>query len=335
MDYVKQVVDRLAEHKINTLHFHAIDDQGWRMEIKSRPRLTEIGAYRAETRLLTWNEVVPNETGQFPNYGGYYTQQQMKELVAYARDRGITVIPEVEMPGHTTSSVASYPFLSCTGKEVIVPNGGVQPPFLNILCAGKESTYEFIKDVLTEVAAIFPAPYIHVGGDEVTKTNWKQCADCQRKIKDEGLKNEEQLETYFMARVHAIVKGLNKNMIVWKERSKTPEGVIPMIYKNVNETPGVTADGYNVIVAPASHTYFDFYQGMHSQEPLAYGGHTYLSQVYAFFFAGYKIVFNKHQCCFSHIFSCSFTAQRDTIINVVLRLFFTQIVLEPCTYDAW
>lgn len=138
-----------------------------------------------------------------------------------------------------------------------------------------------------------------------------------------------------MARVHAIVKGLNKNMIVWKERSKTPEGVIPMIYKNVNETPGVTADGYNVIVAPASHTYFDFYQGMHSQEPLAYGGHTYLSQVYAFFFAGYKIVFNKHQCCFSHIFSCSFTAQRDTIINVVLRLFFTQIVLEPCTYDAW
>ncbi|MEO6705388.1 MAG: beta-N-acetylhexosaminidase [Ginsengibacter sp.] len=282
INYIKEVVYRMAEHKINRLHFHAIDDQGWRIEIKKYPRLTQIGAYRAESRLLTWNEVVANRPDQYPNYGGFYTQNQIIDLVQYAADRGIQIIPEIEMPGHVTSAVASYPFLSCTGQQVLVPNGGVLPPFLNVLCAGSESTYAFMKNVLTEIAKIFPSAYIHVGGDEVTKTHWKQCPNCQKKIKEEKLKNVEELESYFMMRIRNIVKDLDKKMIIWNEQNGTPEGVISMIYKNVNEVPSVTQQGYEVIVAPASHTYFDFYQGMPEQEPLAYGGHTYLSRVYSF-----------------------------------------------------
>lgn len=283
MDYIKEVIDEMAFHKLNKFHFHFIDDQGWRLEVKKYPRLTQDGAYRVENLELNWNDQLPAQPGQQPNYGGYYSQNEIRELIAYAQTRGIEVIPEIEMPGHITSAVVAYPFLSCSGEQVLLPNGGARPPFNNNLCPGKESTYEFMGNVLNEVVDLFPSEYIHAGGDEVSNASWKTCPHCQARMQDENLASLEELETYFMSRIEQIVvKNHGRKMVVWKERSETPGGVVPMIYKGMGEVWEATKQGYDVIVAPASHTYFDYYQGSPEQEPLAYGNYMPLSRVYQF-----------------------------------------------------
>ncbi len=282
MEYIYRVIDEMAFHKLNKFHFHFIDDQGWRLEIKRYPKLTNDGAYRVENLELNWNDQLPPQPTQRPNYGGYYSQEEIKALIAYASKRGIEIIPEVEMPGHVTSAVVAYPYLSCRGQQVLLPNGGTRPPFNDNLCPGKETTYAFIEDVLEETIALFPSQLIHVGGDEVSKVNWKQCPHCQERIKTAGLRDEEELESYFMQRVEKMVAAHGKRMVVWKERSESPKGVIPMIYKNLQGAWEPTLQGYDVIVAPATHTYFDFYQGSAEQEPLAYGHYMPLSQVYRF-----------------------------------------------------
>ncbi|WP_274971691.1 beta-N-acetylhexosaminidase, partial [Zunongwangia profunda] len=168
-EYIKKHIDRLAFLKLNTFHFHLVDDQGWRIEIKKYPKLTEVGGFRVDQEDSHWNARTKNEPDAKATFGGFYTQEDIKEIVAYAKERGIRVIPEIEMPAHVMSAIASYPWLSCTGEPIAVPSGGVWP-ITSIYCAGKESTFEFLEDVLSEVMQLFPGEYIHVGGDEATKT---------------------------------------------------------------------------------------------------------------------------------------------------------------------
>ncbi|WP_337994812.1 beta-N-acetylhexosaminidase [Polaribacter ponticola] len=179
IDYLMKTIDRLAMLKMNVLHLHLVDDQGWRIEIKKYPKLTEVGAWRVDQEDKHWDgrrKTLPNEKG---TYGGFYTQKQLKDLVAYAATKNIEIIPEIEMPAHVSSAIAAYPELSCLEKPIGVPSGGVWP-ITDIYCAGKEHTFEFLENVLLEVMGIFPSKYIHVGGDEATKTNWAKCADCKK-----------------------------------------------------------------------------------------------------------------------------------------------------------
>lgn len=171
-EYILKTIDRLAMFKMNTLHFHLVDDQGWRIEIKKYPKLTQVGAWRVDHEDKHWNARPTTTADEKGTYGGFYTQEDIKEIVDYATSKGITVVPEIEMPAHVTSAVASYPELSCHERPVGVPSGGVWP-ITDIYCAGKESTFEFLEDVLTEVMDLFPSKYIHVGGDEATKTDGK------------------------------------------------------------------------------------------------------------------------------------------------------------------
>ena len=194
IDYLKKTIDRLAMLKMNILHLHLVDDQGWRIEIKKYPKLTDIGAWRVDQEDKPWNNrdiPLPEKKG---TYGGYYTQEELKDLVTYASKKNIEIIPEIEMPAHVSSAIASYPYLSCSGEPIGVPSGGLWP-ITDIYCAGKESTFNFLEDVLMEVMAIFPSKYIHIGGDEATKTNWKIDPHCQKRIKTEGLKNVEELQS--------------------------------------------------------------------------------------------------------------------------------------------
>ena len=185
-EYIQQVIDGLAMHKMNVLHLHLVDDQGWRIEIKKYPKLTDIGAWRVDQEDAHWNNRKLNADSEKGTYGGFLSQDDLKEIVAYAQDNNIEVVPEIEMPAHVTCAIASYPYLSCYEKSVEVPSGGVWP-ITDIYCAGKETTFEFLENVLLEVMEIFPSKYIHIGGDEATKTNWKTCTHCQARMKKEGL----------------------------------------------------------------------------------------------------------------------------------------------------
>jgi hexosaminidase len=186
VDFIKHYIDILAMHKLNVFHWHLVDDQGWRIEIKKYPRLTEVGAWRVDRETLPWDSRPPQAPGEKATYGGFYTQDQIREIVAYAAERYITVVPEIEMPAHVGSAMAAYPEYSCTGGPFTVPPGGVWP-ITDIYCAGKEGTFTVLGDVLTEVMDLFPSKYIHIGGDEADKTEWKKCRYCQAVIRKEVL----------------------------------------------------------------------------------------------------------------------------------------------------
>ncbi len=283
IDYLKKTIDRLAMLKMNVLHLHLVDDQGWRIEIKQYPKLTEIGAWRVDQEDKHWQNRYrpkPNEKG---TYGGFYTQEELKNLVAYATNKGIEIIPEIEMPAHVSSAVASYPELSCHGQPISVPSGGLWP-ITDIYCAGKEQTFTFLENVLLEVMAIFPSKYIHVGGDEATKTNWEQCPHCKKRINDEGLQNVEELQSYFITRIEQFINSKGKRLIGWDEILEgglAPEATV-MSWRGVKGGVEAAKQGNDVIMTPGSHCYFDHYQGPPNEEPLAWGGYTPLSKVYTF-----------------------------------------------------
>ena len=283
IDYLKLTIDRLAMLKMNVLHLHLVDDQGWRIEIKKYPKLTEVGAWRVDQEDKHWdgrNETTADEKG---TYGGFYTQDELKDLVAYAATKNVEIIPEIEMPAHVTSAIAAYPELSCHGRPVGVPSGGVWP-ITDIYCAGKEGTFEFLENVLLEVMEIFPSKYIHVGGDEATKTNWAQCPDCKKRMQTEGLKNVEELQSYFIKRMERFISTHDKKLIGWDEILEggiAPEATV-MSWRGVAGGVEAAKQGHDVIMTPGSHAYFDHYQGPQNQEPLAWGGYTPLSQVYTF-----------------------------------------------------
>ncbi|WP_282073622.1 glycoside hydrolase family 20 protein [Polaribacter atrinae] len=283
IDYLKKTIDRLAMLKMNVLHLHLVDDQGWRIEIKKYPKLTEVGAWRVDQEDKHWDgrdETSPDEKG---TYGGFYTQDQLKDLVAYAATKNVEIIPEIEIPAHVSSAIAAYPELSCHERPIGVPSGGVWP-ITDIYCPGKEHTFEFLENVLVEVMDIFPSKYIHVGGDEATKTNWEKCADCKKRMRSEKLENVEELQSYFIKRMERLINSKGKLLIGWDEILEgglAPEATV-MSWRGVAGGIEAAKQGHDVIMTPGSHCYFDHYQGPQNEEPLAWGGYTPLSKVYTF-----------------------------------------------------
>lgn len=282
-EYVLNVIDRLALLKMNTLQLHLVDDQGWRLEIKEYPKLTEVGAFRVDQENKPWNARQTPEKGQETTYGGFYTQEEIREIVAYAQKRGINVVPEIEMPAHVMSAIAAYPELSCTGEESMVPSGGVWP-ITTIYCPGKESTFEFLENVMLEVMELFPSKYIHVGGDEATKTNWETCPDCQRRIAEEGLSGVEELQSYFIKRMEKYLSSHGRTLIGWDEilEGGLAPGATVMSWRGTQGGWEASKEGHDVVMTPTSHMYLDYYQGNPDSEPLAFGGYTPLNKVYDF-----------------------------------------------------
>ena len=285
-EYMYQVIDYLALHKLNTLHWHLVDDQGWRIEIKQYPKLTEVGAWRTDREHLHWNArggaLSPDEeAGKL--YGGFYTQDEIRDIVQYAADRFVTIVPEIEMPAHVMAAISSYPYLSCNGLPIAVPSGGVWP-ITDILCAGKESTFQFLEIVLTEVMDLFPSQYIHIGGDEATKTNWTTCPDCQKRIQSEGLQSVEELQSYFIQRIEKFLHEHGRNLIGWDEILEgglAPNAAV-MSWRGIQGGIEAANAGHPVVMSPTSFCYFDYYQGDPELEPLAIGGFLPLEKVYSF-----------------------------------------------------
>ncbi len=282
-EYLLKTIDRLAMHKMNVLHLHLVDDQGWRIEIKKYPKLAEVGAWRVDQEHKAWNVRADNKAGVKGVYGGFLSQEEMKEIVAYAATRNVEIVPEIEMPAHVMSAIAAYPELSCFGNEFGVPSGGVWP-ITEIYCAGKESTFEFMENVLLEVMEIFPSKYIHIGGDEATKTNWEKCSDCKKRMRSEKLKDVDELQSYFVKRMEKFINAHGKKLIGWDEILEgglAPEATV-MSWRGVKGGLEAAAKGHDVIMTPGTHCYFDHYQGPQNEEPLAWGGFLPLSKVYQF-----------------------------------------------------
>ncbi|MDX1365433.1 MAG: family 20 glycosylhydrolase [Arenibacter latericius] len=282
-EYILSTIDQLALLKMNTLHLHLVDDQGWRIEIKKYPKLTEVGGFRVDQEDKHWDARLTPELGEEATYGGFYTQEEIKEIVAYATSRGINVVPEIEMPAHVMSAIAAYPELSCFQNPIMVPSGGVWP-ITEIYCAGKESTFEFLENVLVEVMELFPSQYIHVGGDEATKTNWEKCPDCSRRVKEEGLANVEELQSYFIKRMERFISSKGRTLIGWDEilEGGLAPGATVMSWRGFKGGLEASEAGHDVVMSPTSHSYFDYYQGNQDVEPMAWGGYTPLSKVYEF-----------------------------------------------------
>ncbi|PXY39168.1 beta-N-acetylhexosaminidase [Flavobacterium cheongpyeongense] len=282
-NYILATIDRLAMHKMNVLHLHLVDDQGWRIEIKKYPKLTEVGAWRVDQENTSWNARLTNNPDEKGTYGGFFTQEELKEIVKYAATKNIEVIPEIEMPAHVSSAIASYPELACFDQRIGVPSGGVWP-ITDIYCAGKESTFEFLQNVLNEVMTIFPSKYIHIGGDEATKTNWAKCPHCQKRIKDENLKNVGELQSYFIKRIEKYVNSKGKKIIGWDEILEGGANASATIMSWRGEKIGIEAaeKGHDVIMTPETPCYLNFYQGPQNEEPLAFDAYNPLNKVYEF-----------------------------------------------------
>ena len=282
-EYIKQIIDGLAMHKMNVLHLHLVDDQGWRIEIKKYPKLTEVGAYRVDQEDAHWDGRRVTTAEDKGTFGGFYTQEDIKEIVSYATSKGIEVVPEIEMPAHVMSAIASYPELSCFETPIGVPSGGVWP-ITEIYCAGKESTFEFLENVLLEVIELFPSKYIHVGGDEATKTNWAKCPHCKKRMKEKGLHDVEQLQSYFIKRMEKFINEHDRKLVGWDEILEgglAPDATV-MSWRGVKGGVEAAKQGHDVVMTPGTHCYFDHYQGPQNEEPLAWGGYSPLSKVYTF-----------------------------------------------------
>ncbi len=276
-NFLQKLIDLMAMQKMNTLHLHLTDSQGWRFESKKYPKLNSIGAYRKGTPLnYTYDyATMPNDT----LYGGYYTQQQLKNLVAYAATRFITIIPEIEMPAHSRSALAAYPQFACldsTGKAFPYPEQ-IQDEYCT-----KDSTFIFLTDILTEVMDVFPSKYIHIGGDEASKVNWRKCPICLKRMKDEHLTSVDELQSYFMKRIERFVNSKGRNIIGWDEILQGGLAPNATVMSWTGEEGGITAAkmGHKVIMTPGDYCYLDHYQSTDAAEPLAIGGLVTLSTVY-------------------------------------------------------
>jgi hexosaminidase len=279
LDFIKKYIDLMAMHKLNTFHWHLTEDQGWRIEIKKYPKLTEIGAWRKES-LVGHARDSPRIFDGKP-HGGFYTQEEAKEIVAYAKERFITVIPEIEMPGHATAAIAAYPELGVTGKPIDVATyWGVFPDIFNV----EEGTFIFLEDVLTEIMDIFPSEYIHIGGDEAIKDQWIASTRIQQKIKDLGLKDEHELQSYFVQRMEKFINSKGRKLIGWDEILEgglAPNATV-MSWQGIEGGIAAAKAGHDVIMTPIQSLYFWTYQGNPETEPLAAGGYITLEKVYQF-----------------------------------------------------
>ncbi|SMO46011.1 hexosaminidase [Saccharicrinis carchari] len=268
VEFIKKQLDVMALFKMNTFHWHLTEDQGWRIEIKKYPKLTTLGATRIE--------------GEGHEYGGFYTQEEVKEIVAYAQKRFINVVPEIELPGHALAALTAYPHLSCTGGPFKVRNiWGVEP---DVYCAGKEEVFEFLEDVIDEVVPLFPYKYFHIGGDECPKDRWEKCPDCQRRIRKEGLANEHELQSYFIKRMEKVLLAHDRIMVGWDEILEGGLAGSAVVMSWRGEEGGITAaeQGHDVVMTPGNWVYLDHYQGSSKVEPVAIGGYTTLEESYGY-----------------------------------------------------
>jgi len=284
--FIKRYIDLLAYHKFNRFHWHLTDDQGWRIEIKKYPKLQEVGAYRDET-VITYARtkdrpfLKPSDYDG-KRYGGYYTQEEIKEVVEYAADRHVTVIPEIEMPGHALAALASYPRLGCTGGPYkTAMTWGI---FDDVFCAGKEETFAFLQDVLDEVIPLFPGEYIHVGGDECPKVKWETCPHCKKRMKDQKLKNTHELQRYFIQRMEKYVNSKGKKIIGWDEILEGGLAPNATVMSWRGEDGGIAAAKLNheVIMSPTDCCYFDYQQDTSKAEPMAIKKYLPVSTVYSY-----------------------------------------------------
>lgn len=255
-EIVCKTLDLMALHKLNVFHWHLTEDQGWRIEIKNFPRLTEKGSKRIGTA-NSW-KIISKPSHDRVFYSGFYTQDQIKKIINYASERNINIIPEIDIPGHSTALISSYPQLSCKGKQVKVsPNFGIHK---EILCAGKESTYQFLESVFDEISSLFPSPYIHIGGDEVPKSRWKKCPDCQRRIRDHNLEDEKHLQIYFFNRVASFLESESRIAIGWNQithKDLTKKAIVQFWLGNKNALRQFINRGHQVINSDYFHAYLD------------------------------------------------------------------------------
>lgn len=289
--YIKKYIDYLALHKINYFHWHLTEDQGWRIEIKKYPELTSVGAWRDGTIIGHYPGTASDKT----KHGGFYTQAEVKEIVAYAAKRYITIIPEIEMPGHSSAAIAAYPYLSCfpdQSTNINNPNawnGATQGKqvqqtwgvFDDVFCAGKESTFKFLEDVLDEVLPLFPSKYVHVGGDECPKENWKKCPLCQQRMKENNLKDEHELQSYFIQRIEKYLNKKGKILIGWDEILEgglAPNAVV-MSWRGEKGGIDAATQNHRVIMTPGEDAYFDHSQ-LKKDDSLTIGGYLPVSSVY-------------------------------------------------------
>lgn len=285
-EMIKEYIDLLSEYKFNTFHWHLTDDQGWRLEIKKYPNLTSVGAWRADRRGIPWSECKPTQPGEAATYGGYYTQEQVRDIVAYAAERNITIVPEIEMPGHSEAAIAAYPWLSCTQQPQTTITGGMYPPGIQSnYCPANDSVFTFLENVLTEVMQLFPSKYIHIGGDEVDKTPWKNDPRCQAFMKKSGYTDEEQLQSYFIQRIEKFLIAHHRKLIGWDEILEgglAPEATV-MSWRG--ESGGIQAAKmkHDVVMTPGTPLYFDHYQAGPAGEPEAIGGFNTLKMVYDYY----------------------------------------------------
>jgi hexosaminidase len=279
VSFIKEYIDLMSRYKINTFHWHLTEDQGWRIEIKRYPKLTEVGSHRSET-------VIGHNSGVYDGQpeGGYYTQDQIRDVVKYAAARYVTIIPEIEMPGHAQAALAAYPWLGCVGfgpTYQVWDKWGVTP---NVFCAGKDSTFTFLENVLTEVMQLFPSHYIHIGGDECPKDHWKLCPDCQKRMKELGLTTEDQLQSYFIQRIEKFLNAHGRDIIGWDEILEGGLAPNATVMSWRGEQGGIAAakQHHNVIMTPGEWLYFDHGQGDREHEPTNIGGYLPLSKVYSY-----------------------------------------------------
>lgn len=278
VSFIKKYIDLIAMHKMNTFHWHLTEDQGWRIEIKKYPKLTEVGAWRDETVI---GHAAGSEVYDGQRYGGFYSQAEIRDVVAYAQSRFVTIIPEIEMPGHSQAAIAAYPELGCTGKQIRpMTTWGVSK---DVFCPN-ETTFKFLEDVLTEVMALFPSKYIHIGGDEVPKDHWKASAEAQVLMQKEGLKDEHELQSYFIRRIERFLNANGRSLIGWDEILEgglSPNATV-MSWRGVDGGIAAAKEGHDAIMTPGSHCYFDHYQGDKIAEEQMIGGMTTLEKVYSY-----------------------------------------------------
>jgi hexosaminidase len=295
VEFIKKYIDYIAMHKLNYFHWHLTDDQGWRIEIKKYPKLTSVGGYRNGTIIGRY----PGKGNDNIPYGGFYTQDEIKDVVAYAEKRFVTVVPEIEMPGHASAAIAAYPWLSCFPEqktqipENMISNASRQATgklvqetwgvFDDVFCAGKDSTFEFLQDVIDEVLPLFPSKYVHIGGDESPKTHWKICPRCQQRIKNLNLKDEHELQSYFIQRMEKYVNSKGKTIIGWDEILEGGLAPNAIVMSWRGEEGGIEAakQNHQVIMTPGNYVYFDHTQRK-NEDSVTIGGFTPVEKVYSY-----------------------------------------------------
>lgn len=281
VDEIKKLIDIMALYKLNNFHWHLTDDQGWRIEIKKYPLLTEVGSWRRETLVGKFPKGTSEKERKYDciPHAGFYTQEQIKEVIEYADKRFITVIPEIEMPGHATAALASYPEYGCTGGPYqVATKWGVH----NDVFCPKETTFEFLENILQEVIDLFPGKYIHIGGDECPKVRWKNCVHCQNLIKSKELADEKELQSYFIGRISSFLESKGRKMIGWDEilEGGLAKGATVMSWRGTEGGISAAMLGNDVIMTPRQYCYFDYYQSKSQSEPLAIGGFVPVDKVY-------------------------------------------------------